>query len=289
MRVLSVLDTENQARGITRTLLSVTALVAVLVATYLHTLTEWVRDWIRDENYNHGFLIALISGYLVWSQRAGLRTLPRRPSWIGAITLVVSCGLFLLGTAGAEVFTQRMSFLGALGSLVLLLGGWRHLRATAFPIALLVLAIPLPYVLYYGMTAPMQAFAARCALLGLDLVGIPAAIQGNVIYLNQATLEVAHACSGIRSLYSFLAIGALAARFTPAPIWTRVLLFLLAIPLSILGNAIRVWGTGIGVHMFGLGVAEGAVHEVFGIVTIVLGLGFFFLVRFALRQRWSSG
>jgi exosortase len=263
------------------------ALTIVFVLTYRPVCVEWVRDWIRDPNYNHGFLIPLISGYLLWSKRHQLRASTQRVSWIGVLALVAAAGLLVLGTAGAEVFTQRVSFVLMLGALALIFGGWPLARIAAFPIALLLLAIPLPYVIYYALTSPMQALAAKVAIVGINAVGVPAVKQGNVIHLAGTSLEVADACSGIRSLYSFLTIGALAAYFTPIPAWGRLFLFLTAIPLAVVGNAVRVWGTSLGVHAVGIEFAEGTVHEAFGFLIIGVSLLVFLAFRAGVRKLWS--
>ena len=194
----------------------------------------------------------------------------------------------MLGVAGAEVFTQRVSFLVFLVSTVLFLGGWGWLRATAFPIGFLLLAIPLPYVIYYGLTGPLQGFAAKCAVAGLRWTGVPALSQGNIIHLPNTSLEVAEACSGIRSLYAFLALGALLARSMSIPTWGRALVFLSTIPLSVAANAVRVWGTGIGAYVVGPEAAEGTVHELFGLVIFAGAIAFFLVLRKGARILWPS-
>ncbi len=263
------------------------ALLAVLILTYGPALVELVRDWIRDPNYNHGFLIPIISGYLIWKRRGELASSAAKPSWLGLGGILVAAALLILGTAGAEVFTQRVSLLVLLGSLVLFFRGWQQLRRVAFPLAFLLLAIPLPYIVYYGITGPMQALAAKCAVLGLKAIGIPLVAQGNVIHLANGSLEVAEACSGIRSLYAFLALGALVAQATPVPIWGRLLIFLATIPLSVVGNAVRVWASGVGTCMVGPEVTRGTVHELFGLLVFAVSLGVFLLIKKVVSKSWS--
>lgn len=261
---------------------------ATLVAIYADVFVEWVRDWIRDPNYNHGFLMPFISAYLLWKSREELRSVEARPSIWGLLGVVCGGILLILGSAGAEVFTQRVSFVVILPSLALFLYGWRAFRLTWFAFALLLLSIPLPYVIYYGLTAPMQLFAAKCAVYGLKLIGVPVAAEGNIIHLANTSLEVAEACSGIRSLYAFLTLGALLAYFTRVPWWGRALIFLFTIPLSVAGNAVRVFGTGIGAYLVGPEAAEGAIHEAFGMIVIVVCLGVFLLLKKLVGVVWSG-
>jgi exosortase len=265
------------------------SLIGVVMVVYGPVVVELVRDWIRDPNYSHGFLIPLVSAYFLWKSREELRRPGALPSIWGLPGILLAMGLLVLATAGAEVFTQRVSLLLTLASLVLFLRGWRHLCVVAFPLAVLFLAIPLPYVIYYGLTAPMQAFAAKAAVWGLQTVGVPSVAQGNVIHLPQGSLEVAEACSGIRSLYAFLAVGALVAHSMSIPFWGRLLVFSFTIPLSVAGNSFRVFGSGIGTWLIGPQVTKGAIHELFGVLVFVTSLGVFILIKKAARSVWSSG
>ncbi len=259
-----------------------------MAAVYAPVVKELVRDWIRDPNYSHGFLIPVVSAFLVWRDRHELARTPIRANWFGLIALLAGAAMLVLGAAGSEVFTQRLSLLVVMGAGILFLAGWGWFKRLAFPVAFLFFAMPLPYVIYYDLTAPMQALAARNAISGLNGIGIPAVAEGNIIHLPGATLEVAEACSGIRSLYAFLALGALLARSLPLPWWGRGAVFLLTIPLSIAGNAVRVWGSGVAAYLGGPRTAEGAPHEIMGLVVFAVGLGVLALVAKGVKRLWPS-
>jgi exosortase len=266
--------------------------VGVILAVgivYAPVLRELARDWVRDANYSHGPLIPVISGYLIWRQRKELAALPRSPANAGLFGILLGLGMLILGTAGAEVFTQRVSLVLLLAASVTFFLGWGWTRRLAFPIAFLLLAVPLPYVVYYGLTSPMQAFAARCAVFGLKGLGVPVVAQGNVLHLPETSLEVAEACSGIRSLYAFLALGALLAYWMHIPAFARILVFLATIPLSIAANAFRVALTGLGAYLVGPQMTHGLVHELFGVLIFLSALGIYFLVRKGARVLWESG
>ncbi len=263
-------------------------LILVVAAVYAPVLAQLAGDWIHDPNYSHGFLVPLISGFLLWRARKDFRTLPLAPTNIGLVGVVAAGLLLVVGVAGAEVFTQRVSFVLLLASLVLFLAGPAWLKKAAFPLAFLLLAIPMPYLLYYSLTAPMQALAAKAAVTGLRWVGVPALAQGNIIHLPETSLEVAEACSGIRSLYAFLALGALMAHSMPIPFWGKLLVFLSTIPLSIAANAVRVWGSGISAHLAGPKAVEGTVHELFGLFIFAGAILVFLMVRKGARAVWPS-
>lgn len=263
-------------------------LILGILGVYGPILAGLAGDWAHDSNYSHGFLIPLVSGFFVWQRRKDLAAIPRRPSGMGLFAVVAAMALLVLGTAGAEVFTQRVSLLVFLCGAVVFLTGWAWLRKLSFPIAFLLLAIPMPYVLYYSLTGPMQGMAARFAIAGLRVVGVPALAQGNIIHLPDTSLEVAEACSGIRSLYAFLALGAVLAHSMPIPTWGRFVVFLLTIPVSVAGNAVRVWGTGIGAYTIGPKAAEGTIHELFGLIVFAGALVVFLLLRKGARVLWPS-
>ena len=263
-------------------------LVLVVAAVYAPVLAELARDWVHDPNYSHGILVPVISGFLLWRSRKDFRALPLAPQNAGLIGIMASALLLVVGVAGAEVFTQRVSFVLLLASLVLFFAGRAWLKKAAFPLAFLLLAIPLPYLVYYSLTAPMQALAAKAAVMGLGWVGVPAMAQGNIIHLPETSLEVAEACSGIRSLYAFLALGALLARSMSIPFWGKVIVFLSTIPLSIAANAVRVWGSGVSAHLAGPRAVEGTVHELFGVVIFAGAILVFLLVRKGARVLWPS-
>src|SRR4030043_2446448 len=126
--------------------------------------------------------------------------------------------------------------------------------------------IPIPSVLMDRITFPMQLFASKVAASTLYLIGIPVLREGNVMLLANTSLEVAEACSGIRSLISLLALSIVFAYLSQKETWKRVLLVLSTFPIAIIANAARVTGTGILAYRYGEGVAQGFFHGFSGVV-----------------------
>jgi exosortase len=172
--------------------------------------------------------------------------------------------MLVLGSAGAELYLQRTSLIVVTAGLVLLLLGKSYLRALAFPIAFLLFMVPLPAIVVNTIAFPLQLFAAKTAAFCLFNFGIPVLREGNVIALAGTTLEVAEACSGIRSLQALLALGTVYAYFTQSSMWKRWTLVLLSIPIAIVANAFRVSGTGVLAHFWGPQAAEGFYHTFSG-------------------------
>ncbi len=204
------------------------ALTAAIAFLYHTTLTKLARDWWDDPNYSHGLLVPLIIAYILWTERERLARIPPRPAlWTGFG--LIACGVagVWAGIAGAELFVQRTSLVMLLMGLALFFFGWRHLRAIAVPLLLLVLAIPIPSIVFNKIAFPLQLFASRCAVSAMRGMDIPVLRDGNVIELMPlgATipkkLEVVEACSGIRSLMTLLTLAVVFAYFTYNHVPTR--------------------------------------------------------------------
>ena len=248
----------------------------LFVLTYSPVLQDLVGVWLENPNYSHGFMIPVISAYFVWERRGQLQNVAVMPSNWGAMVLTAGIVAFLMGTLGAGAFVLRASMILVIAGIVLFLVGAEALKLLLFPLTFLILMIPLPDVIFTDITFPLQLIAARTATFCLQALAIPVLREGNLIFLAYTTLEVAEACSGIRSLVSLLAIGIVFAYFTQQRTWKRVLLVLSAIPIAIVANAFRVSATGMIAHYFGPSLADGFYHSFSGLV--VFTLAFFLLL-----------
>jgi exosortase len=197
------------------------AIAAALIFVYATVLTKLGHDWWTDENYSHGLLIPFVIGYLLWSQRDRLARAAERPSMTWGLAAVL-CALLALwaGTAGAELYMQRTSLVVMLAGTVLYFWGFSLLRLLMVPLFLLLLAIPIPAIIFNKIAFPLQLFASRCAVSAMTAFDIPVLRQGNVIELmplgarETKKLEVVEACSGIRSLMTLVTLAVVFAYFT---------------------------------------------------------------------------
>ncbi len=274
---------------------SIVALGLVSTATlvvYLPVVSSLVRNWARDDNYSHGFIVAPFAAYFAWTRRRELGAAPPRPHWAGLAIVAGSLLLLLAGVIGAELFLARVSLIGLIAGVVLFLYGARHLRLLAFPIAFLLLMVPLPAVVFNQLAFPLQLVASRAGEAVLSASGIPVLREGNVLVLPTTTLEVAQACSGIRSLVSLLTLAILLGKLTEPRVSARVMLALLSVPVAIAANAARVAGTGLAADWIGPRAAEGFFHEFSGwvifVVAFALLLGAQRVVDLALRVRVAA-
>ncbi len=247
--------------------LSLSTLVAIM---YASVLTSLARQWWDDPNYGHGFLVPLFAGYVLWSKRDQWRSLPFRPSNFGFAIMLFAIGLRVLGMLGAELFLTRLSLVILISGIVLFLAGSQVLRWMAFPLGYLLFMIPLPAIIYYQLTFPLQLLASRLGAGGLIALGIHTVRQGNLLMLPNCTLNVVEACSGIRSLLSLLAAVVAFAYLAEPSWWKRSVLAIASIPIAIATNGLRLVATGTLSYFFRPAVDSGVVH-------IALGLSFFVL------------
>jgi len=244
------------------------ALVAgALAFVYTPVVASLVRQWASDENYSHGFLVAPFALLALWKARGALRALPARPHPAGLAVVVLGILLLTIGQFGAELFLTRVSLLVVVIGSVLYLWGAAHVRHAAFALVLLLLVIPLPSLILNRVSFPLQLLASRTAETALSVAGVPVLREGNVLVLPHGALEVAQACSGIRSLASLVAVALIIAR--PG---RRALFAALAVPVAVIANAVRVAGTGLAAAWLGPWAAEGFFHAFSGWLMFVVEL-----------------
>jgi exosortase len=255
---------------------AVAALIVTFAFVYRDVIVKLVSDWANDENYSHGFLIVPIAVYFAWERRQRLISASHQPSVLGLVVLIGSLLTLVAGILGAELFLTRVSMIGVLAGTVLFVLGWQQLRILTLPIAFLLLMIPIPAIIFNQIAFPLQILASKFGEAALNLLSIPVLREGNVIILANTSLEVAEACSGIRSLVSLLTLGIVYGYFTDARTWLRTAIALATIPIAIISNGLRVAGTGVAAHYYGPEVATGFLHTFSGWLVFVFAFALLF-------------
>lgn len=254
-------------------------LLLLVVAIYFRIAAKLVLDWYEIPDFSHGFLVPFFSLFLVWDRRKVLEATPVRQSWAGVPLIVLALLILFVGVYGAELFSSRLSFLLLLAGLIWTFLGSRMLRELWFPLAVLLLAIPLPAILFNRITFPLQLLASRVASDTLPMLGVPVLRDGNVIELPIMKLEVAEACSGIRSLMSLFTLSVFYGYFIERTTVRRWVLALASLPIAVAANVARIVGTGLCVQYWDPSKAMGFFHEFSGWVMFVVSLGCLYLVH----------
>jgi exosortase len=239
------------------------AILAVLLAVLYHRVAmKLAYDWETITDYSHGPLVPLFSVFLIWEKRKALSNIPVKQTWAGVPLIIFSLIVLIVGTYGVELFTTRISFVMLLAGMVWTLLGGAMLRAVAFPLMILILAIPIPAIVFNQITFPLQLLASRIASEILPMLNVPTVHEGNIIELPIMKLEVAEACSGIRSLMSLFTLAVFYGYFIERTTARRVILVLASIPIAVTANVARIVGTGLCVQYWDPDKALGFFHLV---------------------------
>lgn len=255
----------------------------LLVYLFHNEIESIVKRW-ADPSWSHGFLIPLFSLYFINQRKSEILNLQTKPNYLGLFFL--TCGIVfyffnIVSPAGYGYF-RPISMIAMIGATVLFLGGWHLVKYTWLPIVFLVFAIPLPEGIYFRLTYPMRQVAAKIATALLNLVsGLEATVSGvviDVVYRGQKLdppLNIAEACSGMRLLMAFLALGVAMAYLHYRPIWQRIVLLASTIPIAIFCNIVRVTITGFIYVLISPKYAHGIYHDMLGMAMLPLAFGLY--------------
>jgi len=243
-----------------------------------------VHTWVADSSWSHGFLIPLFSLYFLNQHRRKVLSLKTRPSYVGLLFLVCVIVLHAANKASPSgyAYIQQIAPIATLGAIVLFLGGWALIKYTWLPIGFLGFAVPLPQRLYFSVTMPMRVLAANIAAALLSMVnGLETNVEGviiSVVYKGQRMepgLNVAEACSGMRLLMAFLALGVAMAYLHERPVWQRLVLLASTIPIAVLCNVVRVTVTGFIYVLIHPRYTQGIYHDTLGLLMLPLAFGLY--------------
>lgn len=261
----------------------------LLVVMYFRIIPDMVQVWSHDENYSHGFLVPVIAGYFLWQRWPGLKNREVKPDGIGLAIIVAGVLQLLGGWFGIEYFTMRSSLIVLLAGMTLLWFGREVLKTLALPLGYLIFMVPIPYIIYDMAAFPLKLLVTRVSVAFLKIVGVVVMREGNIIMFPTTTLEVADACSGIRSLVSLLALAVAYAFAMQTSNRRRWLVVCSAVPIAIATNALRVIVTGILAQWWGAGAAEGFFHEFAGMTVFVLAMAMLVVFGEFVRRRGVTG
>ncbi len=255
------------------------ALLAFMIALYGRIALKLAHDWYEFPDSSHGMLIPFFVLFLLWDKRAELRQIPQRADWQGMWLVVIGLFVLMVGIFGADLFLSRTSFLLVTAGIVWSLCGWKMLGELKFVLFVALLGIPLPTLILNHITFPLQLLSSNAASRLLPLAGVPVLQEGNIIQLPAMQLEVAEACSGIRSLMSLFTVAVIYGYFIERQTSRRVILALASIPIAVVANSARIFGTGLCVQYWDPEKAMGFFHEFSGWLIFLVSLTCLYIVH----------
>lgn len=246
------------------------------------------------DDWGHAFAVPLIVGYLLYQRRERLLNAPVKPFWPGLLPLLLSVGCYVFFIVGVPTHMfQGFALVLAVFSFVLLVFGPHVMRVAIMPIAFLLFAITISERVMIAITFQLQLIASQGGYLLLTIFGYPFGIEsmvdGNVISVMDEAgathqLNVAEACSGMRMVVAFIALGAAVALTQCKHWWQRVAVVLLSLPVAIGLNVVRVAVLGFLTVLVDPELASGEAHMLIGTLLLVPGLALFLLLVWVLNR-----
>ena len=269
---------------------------AMYIVLFREELARLLDSW-STANGSHGWLIPGFSIYFLYQDRHRLNRDVGRPNYLGVLLILASVLLYVYFFYVGIYYPRQIMMLVLLAGVVLLLGGWQVVKVVWLPVAFLIFAMPLPARLYYNLTMPMRELASMvaagllnalpgitCEAMGVVIDGARKVMTGGITRVENFSLNVAEACSGMRLLLAFVALGVAMAYLEYRPILHRLILLASTLPIAILCNMLRVLLTGL-IHIYiGAQYATGMLHTVLGMVMLGVAFGLYGLLAWVMSQ-----
>jgi len=252
---------------------------------YFTTLRALFNVWLTNDDYSYGFLIPIISIYLIWERRNEISKAIVSVNWLGAIPFFLLLAMAVYGILGSSGSAVQPTIPLILLSIVLFCFGWQMFQTLFLPLAFLIFMIPLPPVVETKIGVPLKLISTKFGAAILRLFGIPVFVEGNVLDIGVTQLQVVDACAGLRFILPLLALGVVFAYFFEKNRWKQVVLVLVTIPIAIITNGVRIGATGILAYQYGSKVAEGFFHGFSGWVVFLFALALLGIFHFLFLRR----
>jgi len=266
---------EKAETGLSRPLLIQGGLLfALLLALYFPEIKDLIYHWSDKKEYSHGFLIPLISGYVVWTKRRELGMVAADPDIKGIFLLMVGITLLIVGKVAFEPYVRQLSLVVTIMGILYANLGREAMKLLLFPVGYLMFMIPIPYIVMNAVAVSLRLVDAKVTYNALHLLGIPILRDRVTLELPNISLVVADLCTGILSIVAILALAVLYAYMSFRTNIARIALVLVAVPVSIISNMFRLIVTVGLAYFYGEVVLRGVIHEFHGtvnfLVTVVL-------------------
>jgi len=252
-----------------------TRVVMLVIATGLMCVLFWPAfqfawdKWGTDPNYGHAYFVPLAAGYLVWRKRTAVQSVVSKPSLTGFALVVPAIALHVIAANAGLLRFSMVSLVATVAGALVIFSGWGMFRLFAFPLVLLLLAVPIPLYLE-SATLPMKLMASAASTGILNTFGLSVYTEGTIIHLSNMTLEVATACSGLRSLVLVTTVGAFYGYVSRKSNVRRWIIFASSIPIAVGANIARIVVTAVLSNLTSAEVTHKLIHDFSGMFVFVV-------------------
>jgi len=237
-------------------------IISVLIGlSFQETILEMEHRWSGSEEYGYGYLIPIITIFLIWQRKDQLAEVEFNPSVAGLFLIVLGGLLFFLGAAATTHTLSQYGLVVTILGVALTLLGWKAFKIVMVPLAVLFFMVPLPPFIYNTLSTKLQLISSELGVAVIRLFGISVYLEGNVIDLGSYKLQVVEACSGLRYLFPLVSLSFIAAYIYKGVLWKKAIIFLSSIPITVLMNSFRIGVIGVLVEYGGPEQAEGFLHD----------------------------
>jgi exosortase len=259
--------------------------VGLMLVSYAVVLGRLAKQWMTDADMSHGVFVPLLVAYVVWDRRQALAALKPTHNLFGLVLMLAGAALLCTGPPGLDTFSTvtRAAFLLSLLGVLLYLRGFSTIRMLLYPLVLLLLMFPMPGFIMERLTFPLQMIASNMAEHVLEFVGYSVLREGNILILPGQTLNIAEACSGLRSLMALMFLGQAYIYVFDSKHWMRFVMACLVVPIAVFANTIRIVASAIaGAH--NRAWSQGTYHESTGWIVFVVAFICLVLAHMAVNK-----
>jgi len=253
-------------------------LLMLIIAVYAPTVLWLLDRWTMGIWHNgHSILIVPLVSYLIWNELKKHRSLPASADGWGFVILVPALIIHILDTGIHSMLLSAFSLFLVFPGLSLILMGRERSKTIMFPLIMFFLTLPIPLFLTESIHLILRQISTYGTVFLLRVFGIPVFVQGTALEIPNGTLQVAYACSGFSTLYASITIAFLVAYFC-LDNQRRVLVLIVAAPLAIGVNIVRIFFLCIMVYWMGIDILKTPLHEISGLLTFVIAMPLIFLI-----------
>jgi exosortase len=264
--------------------LKVGIIAGLVTFLYYPEIKSLIYEWSTKKECSHGFLIPVLSLYIIWQKRGALKLAPVIQNWEGYFILIFGLMILLIGRVSYEPFATYISLLITICGLLYFLLGKRILRILLFPLGYLIFMIPPPYILINTIAVHLRLIDAKIAYNVVSFMGIPIVREGPSLHLPNITLDVAYLCTGILSLVSMVALSVFYAYIFLRHVTSRAVLILLALPIAFAGNILRIILITALTYYYGEIILHSVIHQFQGVVIFILNILLLVILGSLLRR-----